>query len=283
MKAMNKRKILIHGAHREGWKIAKRVEYIFDIIGFIDRNAHLQEPLSQQYSSYRNLDEFFEKTSGQFDFIVSTVPDFYGLQSEYVKKGVPFEKILDFVHVYDKEKYILHQSLINEIYRRQVDGAVAELGVDYGDTAKYLNFYFPDRPCYLFDTFCGFDERDKDPSQAENMQTLEIYNVRSNAQNVLKKMPYPESCVIKEGIFPESLNGLEDRFAFVHIDCDLYQPILAGLEYFYPRLNKGGYIAVHDFYNLSFPMAKQAVRDFADQNNLMYTVDFFSDSAVFFK
>ena len=37
---------------------------------------------------------------------------------------------------------------------------------------------------------------------------LEYYNTRSNAEDVLGRMFYPESCVVKEGYFPESLKGL---------------------------------------------------------------------------
>jgi O-methyltransferase len=96
-------------------------------------------------------------------------------------------------------------------------------------------------------------------------------------------MFYPENCVIKQGYFPESLGGLDEKFAFVHIDCDLYKPITAGLEYFYPRMNQGGYVVVHDFYNLSFPGAQSAVIDFADQNNLTFVTDFASGSVVFAK
>lgn len=217
------------------------------------------------------------------DYIICAMPDFNGQQMEYVKRGIPFENILDFRHAHHFEKHILHQCLINEVARRGVPGAVAELGVDYGDTAKYINLYLPDRTLYLFDTFSGFDERDKDSTQASDAKWLEFYNVRSTAEQVLSKMFYPEKCVIKKGYFPDSLEGMEDTFAFVHIDCDLYNPITAGLEYFYPRLNKGGYVVVHDFYEVRYPQSKRAVRDFADKNNLTYVTDYFSNSAVFVK
>jgi O-methyltransferase len=46
-------------------------------------------------------------------------------------------------------------------------------------------------------------------------------------------------------------------FAFVHLDADLYDPIMAGLQFFYPRVAKGGIIVVHD-YN-SWPGARRAV------------------------
>ena len=126
----------------------------------------------------------------------------------------PFEKILDFRHVHQYGKHILHQTLSNEISYRQVPGSVAELGVDFGDTAKYLNLYFPDRTLYLFDTFCGFDARDKDAVQGRTATLLEYYNTRSNAEDVLGRMFYPESCVVKEGYFPESLHELPDGSAW---------------------------------------------------------------------
>lgn len=276
---MKKRKVLIHGADTRGLKLAKRIDFIFDICGFIERDCSVRSSVRSDFSCYADLDQF----QGKIDFIISTVEDFNGLQHEYIKRGIPFEQILDLRHVHQYEKHILHQCLINEIERRNISGAVAELGVDFGDTAKYINLYLPDRNFYLFDTFSGFDKRDMDASQARTAELLEYYNVRSNADKVLEKMFYPERCIVKEGYFPDSLNGLEDRFAFVHIDCDLYKPITAGLEYFYPRLNRGGFIAVHDYYSLSFPQAKRAVRDFADKYNLTFVTDFFSETAVFCK
>ena len=277
---MDKRKVLIHGADLRGKKLIERIDSIFDVVGFIDRDREkTKEKIRGKIPCYADISEY----KGEMDFILSIVPDFNGLCREYVKRGIPFEKVLDFSHVYDYEKHILHQCLINEIQRKNIPGAMAELGVDFGDTAKYLNLYCPERSLYLFDTFSGFDKRDRDASQARTEEDLDFYNVRSNAEDVLGRMFYPESCVIKEGYFPESLDGMEDSFSFVHIDCDLYKPITAGLEYFYPRLNPGGYIAVHDYYNLSFPKSKEAVRDFAEKNGISFVTDFFSDTAVFCK
>lgn len=277
---MSKPKVLIHGADVRGKKLFRRIDHIFEVKGFIERDSRMQKSVEQEIPCYRDIDEYVGEG---YDWILSTVEDFNGLLKEYVRKGISFEKVLDLRHVHQYEKHILHQCLANEIQRKRVPGAIAELGVDFGDTAKYLNLYYPERMLYLFDTFQGFDSRDRDVSQARTEELLDFYNFRSNAEQVLGRMFYPQNCVIKEGYFPESLNGLEERFAFVHIDCDLYKPITAGLEYFYPRLNKGGYIAVHDYYSLSFPKAKEAVRDFADRNNLSFVTDFFSETAVFCK
>ena len=38
-----------------------------------------------------------------------------------------------------------------------------------------------------------------------------------------------------------------ERFALVHIDCDLGKPLKAALEFFYPRVSPGGLLVVHDY------------------------------------
>jgi O-methyltransferase len=82
-------------------------------------------------------------------------------------------------------------------------------------------------------------------------------------------MKYPDNCVIKKGYFPETAEGVEEQFAFVSIDADLYEPIYQGLVYFYPRLEKGGYIFVHDC-NGDVYGGKAAVEKYAQEFNIPY-------------
>jgi O-methyltransferase len=58
------------------------------------------------------------------------------------------------------------------------------------------------------------------------------------------------------------VKGIEDNFAFVSIDADLYKPIYDGLVYFYKNLSNGGYIFVHDFNNAYFSGSGKAVEKF---------------------
>lgn len=48
------------------------------------------------------------------------------------------------------------------------------------------------------------------------------------------------------------MKGIEDSFCFVSLDMDLYKPTYEGLHYFYPRLNHGGYIFIHDCRNRGY-------------------------------
>ena len=143
-------------------------------------------------------------------------------------------------------------------------GALAELGVYKGDTAWKLNTLFPDRKLYLFDTFRGFDARDVEKEKKRGLSRAEEGDFSDTSpEAVLARLPFREQAVIRQGYFPDTSIGLEDeRFALVSLDADLFAPILAGLAFFYPRLNPGGAILLHDFGSQRFPGAARAVAEY---------------------
>lgn len=126
----------------------------------------------------------------------------------------------------------------------------------------------PDKRLYLFDTFEGFDGRDKHFKDNVLLNSPGFND--TCISEVLAKMVSPQNVIIRKGYFPDTLNGLEDKFCLVSLDADLYLPILKGLEYFYPRLERGGYIFVHDFDSISWPGVKLAVTEYCIQNNISY-------------
>ncbi len=150
---------------------------------------------------------------------------------------------------------------------QNVRGAVAELGVYKGDTAVQLNELFPERALYLFDTFEGFCESDIRTESEEGLSGAKAGDFADTSEDaVMARMPYPEKCFIRKGRFPDTTAGLDHMdFAFVSIDPDLYEPALAGLEFFYPRLNRGGVILVHDYNNTRFAGIRKAVSEFDDK------------------
>ncbi|KZE77977.1 hypothetical protein AV654_20110 [Paenibacillus elgii] len=161
--------------------------------------------------------------------------------------------------------------IASEIELNKTHGNVAELGVFRGDFSKYINKLFPERKLYLFDTFEGFDIKDikidieKNYSSNHRGQFL-----NTDIELVMGKMLYPEQCIIRRGYFPGTAIGLEEQFALVSIDTDLYSPIYEGLKYFYPRLAQGGYIMIHDYNNNIYKGAKTAVRQFCSENKVSY-------------
>lgn len=164
--------------------------------------------------------------------------------------------------------------IAEDILRRDVQGAVAELGVYQGDFATQINLLLPDRELYLFDTFEGFDERDLQVEDAFNRTEQRNRDfVDTSEALVLEKLTRPDKAHIVKGYFPESLCQIQEdepiRYAFVSIDPDLYEPVKNGLEYFYPAMNPGGVIMIHDYNSLQFSNVKRAVDEYCRDRGIV--------------
>jgi O-methyltransferase len=144
------------------------------------------------------------------------------------------------------------------------------LGVYKGKFARYINQFFPDRKLYLFDTFEGFDNRDVASEKSQDFSSGAQDFSDTSINFVLRQMPFPGKCIPVKGFFPESASGINDKFALVSLDADLYRPIYAGLNFFYPKLNMGGYILVHDFNNDNYKGSRQAVVQFCSEQNINF-------------
>lgn len=160
--------------------------------------------------------------------------------------------------------------LCHEIKRQHLGGSAAELGVYKGKFARYINRYLPDKNLYLFDTFEGFDEKDVKTEVSNNFSEGNQDFRNTSVENVLSLMPHKEKCIVKKGYFPDSAAGVNEQFCFVSLDTDLFDPIYAGLHFFYPKLVAGGYIMVHDFNNEQYNGAKQAVYKFCEESGVAY-------------
>lgn len=156
-----------------------------------------------------------------------------------------------------------------EIAKNKVPGDVAELGVYKGDFAKRINEVFPNKTFFLFDTFSGFDKKEMEKDQQQFGTNYQCFS-DTTIELVHKQMKYPDLCVFKKGYFPDTANDMDNKFCFVSIDVDLYYPIINGLNFFYPRLERNGYIFVHDFNNKKFKGAREAVIEYCSQNNIGY-------------
>ncbi len=161
----------------------------------------------------------------------------------------------------------------NEILNNNLKGDVAEAGVAFGDFASIINAYFPDKNLYLYDTFKEFNlaEMEYEISNSfitkQNMKRLSKIFKQSGTSEITdkikKKMKAPDKCVFRIGYFPETAQVDGDKiFSFVSIDLDLYKPIYNAIMFFYPRLEQGGYIFIHDYNSLDgLDGVKRAVTD----------------------
>ena len=135
---------------------------------------------------------------------------------------------------------------------RGLPGDIAELGVYTGNSARLFCELKGDRELFLFDTFEGMPDAkiggaDTWPAGTHTDTSLDSVRRRLSAFPGVHFIP---------GVFPESLEAHAElepsrrEFCFVHLDVDLYESTLAGLEFFYPRLVPSGRLVSHN-YNLS--------------------------------
>ncbi len=160
----------------------------------------------------------------------------------------------------DLENDYVRLSTLELLCRRleTVPGAAAELGVYRGYFARCINTLLPDRTLYLFDSFAGFL-----PGEASD--SFQAAHEAIAPEQVLAIQPHPEMVVLKPGFFPSSIGDTEDRFCLVSLDVDFEQTTLEGLRWFWPRLNEGGYLLLHDWNSPSLPGVARALARFEQE------------------
>ena len=165
-------------------------------------------------------------------------------------------------------------------------GARAECGAYRGATALLLAHAWRSRKpdfkgegLYLIDSFVGTS------ASGEH----DLIAVRGTGGEPRREAFFP---VAKADISPDLVRGFFGEFpavricagwipqvfatlpecdwAFVHLDVTLYEPTLAALEYFYPRLNAGGVIICDG--SIFCPGAKKAWDEFCAKRGLPFIV-----------
>jgi O-methyltransferase len=187
---------------------------------------------------------------------MSGIPGFKQLVKKYVllpalrKRAMAAPSVAPEIHdsiiqLADYTRYATFALAIQRLLDENIAGSFAEAGVYRGHMSSFLHRLAPDRTYYLFDTFEGFPQSDLEPGVKEDRRFSD-----TSVDLVLATIGDTKNIVVKKGYVPDTFTGLDDeRFAFVLLDLDLHKPTVAGLEFFYPRLVSGGYLAVHDYNN----------------------------------
>lgn len=185
---------------------------------------------------------------------------------EYMAIRAGFENDIVFVNK-ARQNFTAAGAAIRRLARRLqrlgVEGSIAELGCFQGDLSWQLNALMPERKLYLFDTFRGYDPRDlQKEAEIGGVKTEpgDFKDVKKDL--VLARMPEKEQVVIKEGWFPETALDLEEEtYALAVLDACLYQPTFSGIEYFFPRMSRGGVILVCNYESMKYTGVHRALDD----------------------
>lgn len=159
--------------------------------------------------------------------------------------------------VTNNEMFLI-QSLASGL--RYLPGDYVEVGIYHGSTAKVICESKGDKTLHLCDTFEGLPEPDEIERKREKKGRYAC-----SLESIQKYLEPFANLKYYKGFCPETVRGVLDdtRFAFVHLDVDLYRSTLQCLEYFWPRVLPGGVLLSHDYSIL--PGVKQAFTEFTER------------------
>lgn len=166
----------------------------------------------------------------------------------------------------------------------ELDGCVAECGCYRGmsshlmlSTLKRHDPEFDGRGYHVFDSFRGLSAPTEEDNVSDTFPSAESIKHMSRpgafraslaeVKQALAEFPFVE---YHPGWIPLSFSGLPERkYRFVHLDVDLYDPTLAALDYFHPRMTRGGVMVSDDY---TWPGARRAIEEYCRRDGAGYSV-----------
>ncbi len=172
------------------------------------------------------------------------------------------KKISDHTLVSEDRCYTIHMF---SKHCRHLEGDFAECGIYKGGTAYLISLILKDnsnhqKTLHLFDTFSGMPKSANEDESHHKEGDYDDTSVEA-VKDFLSDYSFVE---FHPGLIPDTFEAVTNKkFAFVHIDVDIYQSIKDCCEFFYERMTKGGIMIFDDYGFQGYELAaKKAVDDF---------------------
>jgi len=219
---------------------------------------------------------------------------------EYLKKFTFLKKIVHQIK-YSKEKEYKLKSLnlkkekktnkvilLFDLIKSSPDGGViVECGVGTGFTLSVIS-KISKKKIYAFDSFEGFPDNTSEHDHKNISKVLRFSKwhyklmtidlVKQNLiNNDVKTDDINNKIIFKKGFFPNSFKDFNEEVCFLHLDVDLYNSYKDCLEFFFPKLKKGGIVTFDEYYkDINAPSRKGwdwrgsniAIDEYVEKNNL---------------
>lgn len=143
---------------------------------------------------------------------------------------------------------------------RHISGSFAECGVYTGGSAHLMcrEASMQGRRVHLFDSFEGLSQPGSNDGSYWHAGGLAV-----SEDFVRRSLSDWECFDIFKGWIPDAFSSVGDnQYAFVHIDLDLEAPTRDSLEFFVPRMNRGGIVLLDDYGFNSCPGVTHAADSF---------------------
>lgn len=181
-----------------------------------------------------------------------------------------------------QSRYLDLINLVEKILKdKKILGDFVELGCWKGHSSyiisKMIEKHKKNINFHIFDSFDGLSKTTVEDHNLNNFfnqkQVSDIRNQFKSNEDFVKNEVLKDFNFIKihKGWIPEKFNEVKDlNFSFIHIDVDLYYPTLKSLEFFFPRLLKGGIIICDDYNSWEFDGSKKAWDEFFSKNEVNF-------------
>lgn len=153
-----------------------------------------------------------------------------------------------------------------------IPGEIAECGVFRARTLVPMAVYLAERgsakQVFGFDSFEGFDGAVQVDiglggalSKDKHVGAFNETSVRL-VERKLRHFGLRNATLVK-GYFRETLHRYQQfRFSFVHLDCDIFASYKECLEFFYPRMHRGGILLFDEYRDPRWPGCTKAVDEY---------------------
>ena len=185
-------------------------------------------------------------------------------------------------NIYKRLRHVSLYSAIESIINLNVPGDMAECGCWNGcslhGTATLLDLNKQNRNIHVFDSFDGglssFAEEDTKNSSLPVDQINSITQHFKSDFHLLNNKIIRKgwnNIILNKGWIPDVFLGYPERkYAFVHIDVDLFDPTYQSLKYFSSRMSRHGIIICDDYGYSMFPGSTSAVDLFIKESTGLY-------------
>lgn len=194
-----------------------------------------------------------------------------GIRKRFERRGRRTEEPFCWTYPYTQVSKSRQDSILakaTELVTRRVEGDFVECGVLDGGTAALLAYAArgENRLVHLFDAWEGMPEPTVQDGAGSKKWAGDIVGSPRRVRNVLKRVGANTANIrIHKGWFSDTLPASDiDRVAFLHIDCDFYEPTKLVLETFFPKLVPGAWVQIDDY--TSFEGCRVAVNEFIEAN-----------------
>jgi O-methyltransferase len=180
------------------------------------------------------------------------------------------------------------QACIEDVLNNNIEGDFIETGAWRGGVTIFMRAMLKykevsDRVVWVADSFEGLPppEFNGDGSDLSSVQMLKV-SIEQVKDNFEKFGLLDGQVKFLKGWFSDTLPEAPiNKLAILRLDGDMYNSTMDALKNLYPKVSKGGYVIVDDYY--SWESCRKAVTDYLEMNSLNPKIMAIDQDAAYWK